>query len=52
MWHVYHVELYPHLPGAACGITDKYGHQLEFPSAFRQSRNGFLPKGIIRILKN
>lgn len=51
MWHIYHVELYPHLPGSFCGIVDRYGQPLEFPSAFRQSRNGFLPKGIIRIVK-
>lgn len=48
MWHVYRVELYPHY-GQLCGIRDKYGHELEFPSAFRQSRRDGAPKGIIRV---
>jgi hypothetical protein len=34
MWHQYRVELYPHY-GQMCGITDKYGNEMEFPSAFR-----------------
>lgn len=51
MWHRYRVELYPHVPGlgVGCGITDKYGHELEFPSAFRQSRRDGAPRGIIKI---
>jgi hypothetical protein len=36
MWHQYRVELYPHAPGLLSGIRDQYGHELEFPSAFRQ----------------
>lgn len=48
MWHVYRVELYPHY-GQLCGIRDKYGHELEFPSAFRQSRRDGQPRGIIKI---
>lgn len=48
MWHQYRVELYPHY-GQPCGIRDKYGHELEFPSAFRQSRSDGKPKGIVRI---
>lgn len=48
MWHKYRVELFPHW-GQLCGIRDAYGHELEFPSAFRQSRKGFEPKGIIKI---
>ncbi len=48
MWHVYRVELYPHF-GQLSGIRDKYGHELEFPSAFRQSRRDGKPKGIIKI---
>jgi uncharacterized protein DUF6932 len=50
MWHCYRVELYPHY-GQFCGITDQYGHELEFPSAFRQSRHGFRPKGIVRLVQ-
>lgn len=34
MWHVYRVELYPHY-GQLSGIRDQFGHDLEFPSAFR-----------------
>jgi len=51
MWHQYRVELYPHVPGLGigCGIFDKYGNELEFPSAFRQSRRNSKPRGIIEI---
>jgi hypothetical protein len=51
MWHKYRVELYPHVPGLGigCGILDKYGNELEFPSAFRQSRRDGKPRGIIKI---
>ena len=48
MWHAYRVELYPHV-GQLCGIRDRYGHELEFPSAFRQSRRDGKPKGIVKI---
>jgi len=47
MWHKYRVELYPHV-GQFTGIVDAFGHELTFPSAFRQSR-GFRPKGIVKI---
>jgi hypothetical protein len=50
MWHQYGVELYPHW-GQASGIKDKYGNELEFPSAFRQSRRDGTPKGIVQLLK-
>jgi hypothetical protein len=51
MWHCYRVELYPHVPGLGigCGIRDKHGHELEFPSAFRQSRRDGKPRGIVKI---
>ena len=51
MWHRYRVELYPHVPGLGIGsgIRDKHGHELEFPSAFRQSRRDGKPRGIIKI---
>jgi len=51
MWHQYRVELYPHFPGLLSGIHDHFGNELEFPSAFRVSRNVFTPKGIVRIAK-
>ena len=50
MWHFYRVELYPHLAQSS-GVTDKEGHCLQFPSAFRQSRATFEPKGIVKICK-
>ena len=49
MWHRYRVELYPHVPGLGSGIRDKFGHELEFPSAFRQSRRDGKPRGIVKI---
>ena len=51
MWHRYRVELYPHVPGLgfSSGIRDRYGHELEFPSAFRQSRRDGKPRGIVKI---
>ena len=48
MWHWYRVELYPHC-GQPSGVCDRLGHELEFPSAFRQTRSDGRPKGIIRI---
>ncbi len=50
MWHRYRVELYPHL-GQMTGIKDKYGHDLEFPSAFRLSRRDGKPRGIVKLIK-
>jgi hypothetical protein len=50
MWHRYRVELYPHIPGYPSGIRDQHGHELEFPSAFRISRHGYRPKGIVRMV--
>jgi hypothetical protein len=51
MWHRYRVELYPHVPrlGLGTGIRDRQGHELEFPSAFRQSRRDGTPRGIVKI---
>ncbi len=49
MWHQYRVEFFPHY-GQLSGIHDQYGHELEFPSAFRQARTNSKPKGIIRIV--
>jgi len=48
MWHAYRVELYPHV-GQGSGIRDRYGHELEFPSAFRQSRRDGQQRGIIKM---
>ena len=48
MWHQYRVELYPHV-GQPSGIQDRYGNDLEFPAAFRQSRLDNKPKGIVKI---
>lgn len=51
MWMRYKVELYPHIEGMFSGITDQYGNNLQFPSAFRQSRRNFIPKGIVKIVR-
>ncbi len=48
MWHHYRVELYPHV-GQLSGIRDKYGNELEFPSAFRLSRRDGRPRGIVKL---
>jgi hypothetical protein len=48
MWHRYRVELYPHF-GQLCGIQDRHGNDLEFPSAFRMSRRDGRPRGIVKI---
>ncbi len=50
MWHAYRVELYPHV-GQLSGVRDKYGNELEFPSAFRLSRRNGEPRGIVKIIK-
>ena len=50
MWHQYRVELYPHLfAGQPSGMRDRFGNELEFPSAFRLSRRDGKPRGIIKI---
>jgi hypothetical protein len=51
MWHRYRVELYPHVAGFSSGIRDARGHELEFPSAFRQSRRDGKARGIIKLQK-
>ena len=48
MWHFYRVELFPHY-GQLCGIKDEFGHELEFPAAFRKSRYSHRPRGIVKI---
>jgi hypothetical protein len=48
MWHQYRVELYPHY-GQLSGIRDRFGNELEFPSAFRMSRRDGKPRGILKI---
>jgi len=52
MWHRCRVELYPHVPGLGfgTGIFDRFGHELESPSAFRESRRDGKPRGIVKIL--
>ena len=38
----------PHY-GQLCRIRDEHGHESEFPSAFRRSRTGARPRGIVKI---
>ena len=47
-----HRTLYPHWPGLHSGIQDQYGNELEFPSAFRQSRRSGKPRGIIKMMED
>lgn len=48
MWCQYRVELFPHY-GQTSGIRDPHGNLLDFPAAFRLSRD-WTPKGIIKIV--
>ena len=45
MWHVYRIELYPHVGSFGSGIPDEHGNELEFPAAFRRSRRDGRPAG-------
>lgn len=49
MWHHYRVELWPHF-GQRSGITDEHGNELDFPAAFRKSRDNNQPRGIVKIV--
>ena len=51
MWHQYRVELYPHVPGLLSGLRDRHGNELEFPSAFRQSRRDGQQRGIVKLIQ-
>lgn len=50
MWHRYRIELYPHV-GFPSGIRDEFGNDQQFPAAFRKTRDTYLPKGIVKIIK-
>ncbi len=50
MWLAYRVELFPHLDQGT-GIKDAQGNDLQFPSAFRQSRHNYSPKGIVKVIR-
>lgn len=50
MWHRYRVELYPHV-GQLSGIQDRFGNELEFPSAFRLSRRDGEPRGVVKLIR-
>lgn len=47
MWHAYRVELYPDY-GQPSGLCDREGRPLDFPAAFRLSRDGH-PRGVISL---
>ena len=51
MWHVYRVELYPHVAGLRSGVRDEHGNELEFPAAFRRSRRDGRPRGIVKLIQ-
>jgi hypothetical protein len=49
MWHHYRVELWPHY-GQSSGIVDQHGYELDFPAAFRKSRDHHQPRGIVQLV--
>lgn len=53
MWHKYRVELFPHVPRLPTGIPDEFGNDMEFPAAFRKTKEREdgrrLPKGIVKL---
>jgi hypothetical protein len=49
MWHKYQVELWAAPLGQMSGIRDRHGNNLPFSEAFRQTRYGFKPRGMIKI---
>lgn len=49
MWHIYHIELYPHVPGLS-GAPEECGNEFLFPASFHQCRRNSAPKGIIKLL--
>jgi hypothetical protein len=48
MWHRYHVELFPHIPGAFGGCDDR-GNAFELPAFFRMARSTGKHKGIVKL---
>ena len=52
MWHRYRVEMYPHVARLPSGIRDPRDNELEFPSAFRQSRRDGTPRGIVKVVRD
>lgn len=50
MWHHYRVELYPEYDQSS-GIVDEFGNPQKFPAAFRKTRDTFMPKGIVKLIK-
>jgi hypothetical protein len=52
MWHQYRVALYPlTLPAMPCGIPGPKGAEQSFDRAFRRSRRGWKPRGMIQIVE-
>lgn len=48
MWASYRVELYPYCPGRRIGLRNPAGEFIEFPDAYRFTKDGD-PKGILRL---
>lgn len=38
--------------GQGSGLQDEFGHELEFPSAFRRSRRDGKPRGIVKVVRS
>lgn len=50
MWHIYHIELYPHVPIEGFPPVAP-GNEFLFPSSFRHCRRDGTPKGVIKLLR-
>jgi hypothetical protein len=48
MWGKERIDLLPHF-GQGCGLSDEFGNELDYPAAFRKTRD-HQPKGIVRIV--
>ena len=48
MWHRYRVELYPDY-GQGSGLLGERGRELSFAEAFRLSKKGSQPRGIVKV---
>lgn len=52
MWHQYHINLFPlTLPAMPCGIPGPKGELQGYDQAFRRSRRGWKPRGMIQIVE-
>jgi hypothetical protein len=50
MWAVYRIELHPDFGFNVSGIRNAHGLRIPFSEAFRQHREDFKPKGIVKLV--